>query len=115
MRGDITGIASIPTALLDTAKPANNSKLHQAAEQFEALVIGEMLRSERESRAESSGSGGWLDTGGDSGSESAMDLAEGQLSNALAAGGGLGLAKMIEKTMAQAESPSRATVPASEP
>ena len=62
----------------NTAKP---SKLHAAAQQFEALVIGEMLRTQREN-----GSEGWLGSGGDdSGSDSAMDLAEGQLSNALAA------------------------------
>jgi Rod binding domain-containing protein len=98
---------SASTALLGIGKSDSNSKLHTAAQQFEALVISEMLRSERESKADSSGSGGGLDTGDDSGSDSAMDLAEGQLSNALAAGGGLGLARMIERTMSQADSANR--------
>jgi Rod binding domain-containing protein len=83
------------------------SKLHDAAQQFETLIIGEMLRAERESASEAAGSGGVLGTGEDSGSDSAMDLAEGQLSHALAAGGGLGLAKMIERTLSHADNTSR--------
>ncbi|SRR5579884_2769076 len=86
------------------AAPAagNSSKLHNAAQQFEALVIGEMLRAQREA-----GSDGWMGSGDDAGGDSAMDMAESQLSTALAAGGGLGLAKMIEKTMGQAVTASR--------
>lgn len=102
-------IASPTLAALDAANATGaitkTSKLHDAARQFEALMIGEIMKSERES-----GSGGWLDgEDEDSGSDSAMDMAEAQLSNALAAGGGLGLAKMIEKTMAPAEAPQPST------
>lgn len=110
---DLASMPAIATALSESGNTVGKpSKLHNAAQQFEALVIGEMLRAERESGSDASGSGGWLDTGGDSGSESAMDLAEGQLSNALAQGGGLGLAKMIEKTMTHADTatPSQALV-----
>ena len=91
-------IPAFALAASTTNGPApSSSKLHNAAQQFEALMIGEIMKSEREA-----GSGGWLGSGDDSGDDSAMDMAEGQLSNALAAGGGFGVAKMIEKTMAGA-------------
>jgi Rod binding domain-containing protein len=104
---DLNSISALNGAIDSGANSSKPSKLHAAAQQFEALVIGEMLRSERESSSDAAGSGGWLGAGEDSGSDSAMDLAEGHLSNALAAGGGLGLARMIEKTMTHADSPSR--------
>jgi Rod binding domain-containing protein len=86
------------TGLIDSGNTVKPSKLHAAAQQFEALVIGEMMRSQREA-----GSEGWMGSGGGTGDDSAMDMAEAQFSNALAAGGGLGLAKMIEKTMGHAD------------
>ena len=70
------------------------SKLHDAAQQFEALMLGEMLKSVRDS-----GSDGWLGAGDDAGSDSMTGMAEFQLANALAKGGGIGLSKMIEQTM----------------
>lgn len=97
--------SSAASALSFSTAPSRASKLHNAAQQFESLVIGEMLRAQREA-----GSEGWLGSGDDPGSDSAMDIAESQLSNALAAGGGLGLAKVIEEKMgAQADSASVAT------
>ena len=77
------------------AKP---SKLHEAAQQFEALIVGEMMRAQREA-----GSEGWLGSGGGTEDDTAMDMAEGQFSKALASGHGLGLASMIEKTMSRNE------------
>ncbi len=104
---NLNGTSSLITTSLADASAKKPSKLHEAAQQFEALVIGEMLRAQRES-----GSEGWLGSGDDSSSDSATDMAEGQLSKALAAGGGLGLAKMIEKTMAHADTaaPSKPAV-----
>lgn len=75
-----------------SAKP---SKLHEAAQQFESLMLNEMLKSAKES----SSSSGWMDSEGDSAGESAMDMAQAQFANALAKSGGLGLAKMIEKSV----------------
>jgi flagellar protein FlgJ len=100
------------TSQLSTDSAATNptsqkSKLHKAAQQFESLVIGEMMRSQREA-----GSEGWMGSGDDSASDSAMDIAESQFANALSAAGGLGLARMIETKMTQADSASvRAGVP----
>jgi Rod binding domain-containing protein len=75
----------------NTAKP---DRLHKAAQEFEALLVGEMLKSARES-----GSDGWLGSGESTGDDSAMDMAESQLANALASSGGLGLATTIERAM----------------
>ncbi len=75
----------------------SSDRLHTAAQQFEALLVGEMLKSARES-----GSDGWLGSGESTGDDSAMDMAESQLANALSNSGGLGLAKVIERSMAKA-------------
>lgn len=63
----------------------------EAARQFEALLIAQMLRTMREA----GGSGGWLGTGEDSTADSAMQMAEEHLAAALSAQGGLGLARML--------------------
>jgi flagellar protein FlgJ len=73
-----------------------DSRLHKAAQEFEALLVGEMLKSAREA-----GSDGWLGSGESTGDDSAMDMAESQLANALAGSGGLGLASTIERAMSK--------------
>jgi flagellar protein FlgJ len=70
------------------------SKIHTAAQQFEALMVSEMLKAARET-----GSEGWLGSGDSSTEDTAMSMAESQLSNALAKNGGLGLAKTIESAL----------------
>ncbi len=60
----------------------------QAARDFEALMISELLKSMPE---------GWLGTGDDHAGAYAVDLAEQQFAGALAASGGLGLAALIKK------------------
>jgi len=89
------------TALLnfqtsEALQTQNASKLHDAAQQFEALMIGEMLKTTRES-----GSDGWLGSGESTGDDSAMGMAESELSRALATSGGMGLSKVIEREMSQ--------------
>jgi Rod binding domain-containing protein len=61
-----------------------------AAEQFEGLLIAQMLRTVRES------SSGWLG-GEDQAGECATGLAEEQLAQSLAKAGGLGLSALIAK------------------
>lgn len=61
----------------------------EAARQFEALLIAQILRSVRES------SGGWLGSGGDSAGECASGYAEEQFAALLSQRGGLGLANLI--------------------
>ena len=74
-----------------TPKPSTDSpqKIHDAAQQFEALLMTQILKSERES------GNGWLGSGGDSASECATDYAEQQFAALLSKQGGLGLANMI--------------------
>ena len=79
-------------------KPA---KLAQAAQQFESLMIGEMLKTAREGSSE-----GWLGSGSDSSAETAMGMAESQFAQAMAAKGGFGLAKMIEHSMSRTNQPA---------
>jgi len=81
-----------PGAVADPqdSKTALNSKIDKAAHDFEALLVSEMLKSSH------SEGGGWLGTGDDSSGDTAVGMGEEQLAQALANGGGLGLAKMIE-------------------
>jgi Rod binding domain-containing protein len=76
-----------------TAMPATDSRdpdrVHDAAQQFEALLMGQILRSARQ------GGSGWLGSGEDSSAECATDFAEQQFAAALAHQGGLGLAALI--------------------
>jgi len=72
---------------LRTDDPA---KARDAAHQFEALLLGQILRTAREA------SGGWLGEEDTSGS-SATDFAEQQLARVLAEKGGLGLSALIEQ------------------
>ncbi|MFB3776024.1 MAG: hypothetical protein ACE141_00400 [Bryobacteraceae bacterium] len=67
----------------------NPAALADAAKQFEALLITELLRAAR------GDSEGWLGAGEDQSAASAMELAEEQFAGALAARGGLGLAGLI--------------------
>jgi Rod binding domain-containing protein len=77
------------------------SKLHQAAQQFEALMIGEMMKSVHEGS-----SSGWLGSDdGEGGNNQAMGMAESQFANALAMNGGLGLARMVEQSVGQQGGP----------
>jgi len=64
-------------------------KVRDAAQQFEALLIGQMLRGVRESGS------GWLGSGEDSAGECATDFAEQQFAAVMARNGGLGLSSLI--------------------
>jgi len=72
---------------LTMERPRN---LLEAAEQFEGMLIGEMMKTLRESSG-----GGWLGCGGDESGEALTGFAEEHLSRTIAEQGGFGLAKMI--------------------
>lgn len=83
----------ISPALPLAATPQNKpTKMEDAAKQFEALLIGQMLRSVRESGAGDDA---------DSSSSTMLDIADQQFSQLLARNGGLGLAHMIVKGLQQ--------------
>jgi len=69
--------------------------LDEVAGQFEALLVGQMLKSMRESV-----SGGWLGTGDDPSGGAVSDLAEQHLAAVIAANGGFGLAATIRAALA---------------
>ena len=97
----MSSVSTTPLLSLSATDPsqAKPKKIHEAAQQFESLLIGEMLKSAHPSDSE-----GWLGSGESTGDDSAMDMAESQLANALTKGGGLGLAKIIERDMTKATS-----------
>lgn len=90
---DAAGSASLFAAAPEAA-PRPRS-VEEAAGQFEALLIAQLLRSMHES-------GGWLGTR-DGGAESLTELAEQQLSLVLASQGGLGLARLVADGLHRAE------------
>jgi Rod binding domain-containing protein len=92
-------VGVLPDVLLQSgenhsATAAEDRREVAAAKDFEALLIGQMLRSVREDGS------GWLGTGDDEAGSAAYSLGEDQLAKAMAAGGGLGLAKVIAAGLA---------------
>jgi flagellar protein FlgJ len=65
-------------------------KIRDAARQFEALLLEQMLRSARET-----GSGDWTGSGEDQTGSSMSELAEQQFAQVLSANGGMGLARLV--------------------
>jgi Rod binding domain-containing protein len=86
-----TGNLAASQALTTTpaVKTDSPAKIKDAAQQFESLLIAQILHTAHESGS------GWLGSGSDSSSDSLGDFAEQQLAAVMAKNGGLGLAKMI--------------------
>jgi Rod binding domain-containing protein len=74
-------------------------RLRQAAEEFEALLLAQILQTVRES-----GSGGWLGSSESQQMSSTMELAETQLARAMAQSGGLGITRQLAGEFPQASS-----------
>jgi flagellar protein FlgJ len=82
--------AATPAGSSATARtPDDPAKVKDAARQFEALLIGQMMKSMRDSE------GGWLGTGDDDSSSSAMEYGQEIFAQSMAQSGGLGLANLI--------------------
>jgi Rod binding domain-containing protein len=81
----------------EAAAATGSEKTQNAAREFESLLLTMMLKTMREA----SGSEGWLGTGEDQAASSVMELAEQQVAQALAASGGLGLARLAEEGLKQ--------------
>jgi Rod binding domain-containing protein len=82
----------------EPSSAGNPKKLAEAAKQFEALMITQMMKSARETSG-----GGWLSDGDETGEDTSMGMAEEQFAQSMASHGGLGLAKMVIKTMSHSE------------
>ena len=79
-----------PTASFQTK---DHQQIKGAAQQFESLMIAELLKSARPDGDSSS----WLGAGEeDQTGQSAVDYAEQQLASVMAKSGGIGLSKFIE-------------------
>jgi Rod binding domain-containing protein len=95
MDTDLNALSLPSLSLMPGQVPSKNpAKLAEAATQFEALMITQMMKSARESSGD-----GWLSDGDETGEDTATGMAEEQFAQALAQSGGLGLAKMVIKTM----------------
>jgi len=87
--GIVVGSSDCGAISLAPKKPTNE-QIQSAAQQFEGLLLQQLLKS-----AASDG-GGWLGTGEeDTAGLQAMDLAQEQFAMALSVRGGLGLAQMV--------------------
>jgi flagellar protein FlgJ len=94
---DKIALSSLAPGSAAAAPKDDPAKIKESAKQFEALMIGQMLKSMRDSE------GGWMGTGEDESSSSAMEYATESFAQALASRGGLGLADMVAKGFEKAE------------
>ena len=101
-----TPLLPAETASLNVNGASKDERLHKAAQQFESLLISEMLKT-----AHASGDDGWLGSGDSAGSDSATQMAESQLAEALSSGKGLGLASVIERSMGRQLNQKVAEIP----
>jgi len=86
-------LAPVPASAPSSPRPKN---VVEAARQFEALLIGQMLKASHGDDED-----GWLGSGDDPGSSTAMEMAEGQFAQALSQSGGLGLSARIASSLSQ--------------
>ncbi|MBI4891088.1 MAG: rod-binding protein [Acidobacteria bacterium] len=85
----------------------DSTRIHEAAEQFESLLIGQMLTSMRQSDG-----GGWLGGGDDQAGQTLTEMAEQCVAQALATRGGFGLAALVEQGLRTAKPAGSAPDPA---
>lgn len=92
---------SLNTALPSIAgagvKPADFKNPEEAAKQFEALLINEMLKS-----AHAGDSGEWMGASEDQSGSALSEMAEQQFAQLLASNGGVGLAKLVVNGLSRA-------------
>lgn len=93
---DAVGAETPAGSTLPVRPPDDPAKVKDAAKQFEALLIGQMMKSMRDSE------GGWLGTGEDDSSSSAMEYGQEIFAQSMAQNGGLGLAKLIANGLQKA-------------
>jgi Rod binding domain-containing protein len=96
MSDSLPGIGPTTGLGIGSFDPARNSpeKIHDAASQFEALLIGQVLKAAHEGEDDGEG---WLGTGEDQTAQSVMGLADEYFARAIASRGGFGLAKGVSE------------------
>ncbi len=92
MASELPLIPMVSTGAPDTLQNGTSpARILDAAQQFEALLLTEILHAARE------GGAGWLGAGEDASSDCASDFAEQRFAAVLAQQGGFGLAGMIAR------------------
>ena len=91
MAMDVNTIAAAAIPIGQAQPKDDPAKVASAAKQFEALLIGQMMKSMRDSE------GGWLGTGDDESASSAMEYGQEIFAQAMASSGGLGLSALVVK------------------
>lgn len=89
------GGASIAGTGGETNLSKRPRNLPEAAQQFESLLIAELLRSAHGDE------GGWLGSGEDSAAAPTMGMAEESLAQSMASHGGLGLSKYVVQSLSK--------------
>jgi Rod binding domain-containing protein len=97
MPAELSISAALPSIATAGVKASDCKKPEDAAKQFEALLIEQMLQSAR-----AGGSGGWMNESEDESGSALSELAEQQFAQALAANGGIGLAKLVANSLSRA-------------
>jgi Rod binding domain-containing protein len=96
----ISQLPASPGGISSPQQPTRQ-QIETAAQQFEGLLLHQLLKSA------SGGDGGWMGTGEeDTAGLQALDLAQEQFAAALSARGGLGLAKMVIPQLTAESEPS---------
>ena len=111
----VSGVSGLlGPAMAESQKPSEGpSRIAGAAQQFEALLIAQMLKSMHES-----GDGGWTGTDDDDAGAPALELADEQLAQSMARHGGLGLARLVVSGLnaqARGDEPRATTAPSAQP
>jgi hypothetical protein len=108
----VPGIVSTGLGLGSPDAAAKNSpeNIRNAASQFEALLISQVLKAAHEGDGE-----GWLGTGEDQTAGSMMGLADEYFAQALAKRGGFGLARMVSAGLERRVSQEPVSNSSSEP
>jgi flagellar protein FlgJ len=97
----LNAINAAQTTLIGTTpRPKDDpARIKDAARQFEALLIGQMMKSMHDA------DGGWLGTGADESGSSAMEYGQEIFAQSLASSGGLGLASLVSSGLQKPEEP----------
>lgn len=90
------GASAAMEALDRQQQTAGGDKASGAARDFEALLLGQVLKTAHED-------GGWLGTGDDEAGEAAIGIGEEQLARVMANSGGFGLSSLIESGLRKSD------------
>jgi Rod binding domain-containing protein len=85
----IAGTAPPSSPAQAASRQDESGRVRDAARQFEALLVGQLLKGMRDSE------GGWLGSGEDQSCSSAMEYAQEIFAQSLSAAGGLGVARIV--------------------